>query len=179
MHIVYVIRPGGGPEAYVKTLLPWLESQGHRVSIVYNERYIGGAHTFPTHVRVIHASRDSAAYYLKKVIDNFRAWPQRLDSWERARAVYLAIRQIDKVEPVNVVEVTEGLSVKWLRRRWAVVLRAHGSAWTFRHFCRDQDSRWDSLEIQQEAQQLRDAHLVSALSRDLADHLSEFCQFPP
>jgi glycosyltransferase involved in cell wall biosynthesis len=178
MHIVYVIAPGGGPETYVKTLLPWLERQGHRVSIVYTVRSTGGAHAFPPHVRVLYAPRGSLHYYLSKLVSGFRAWPLRLRAWERAWAVYWALCRIDEQEPVDVVEVTEGLPLALLRRRWAVVVRAQGSAWTVRHFCRDGDSRWDAWLIRQEAQQLRDAYVVSALSEHLADHLSAFCQFP-
>ena len=33
-HIVYVIDPGGGPEALIKNLAPYLAKQGIRISVI-------------------------------------------------------------------------------------------------------------------------------------------------
>jgi glycosyltransferase involved in cell wall biosynthesis len=177
MHIVYVTAPGGGPEAYIKTLLPWLEQQGHHVSVVYTVRSVNQVHAFPSNIRTEFAAPGSLHYYLGKIVGNFRSWPRRLRIWEGTWAVYQALRRIDLDEPIEIIEATEGLIVSLLRL-WPVVIRAHGSDWTFRYFCRDGDSRHDKWLIALEARQLRKARAVSAISRHLAQHLSEFCYFP-
>jgi glycosyltransferase involved in cell wall biosynthesis len=93
-------------------------------------------------------------------------------------AVLQAIRQFDAAHPVDVVEVTEGIGVRGLRRRWAVVVRAHGSDWTFRHYCDNGLGPADRWLIRQQRKQLSAAHAVSAISKHLADHLADFCRFP-
>lgn len=178
MHVVYVISPGGGPEAFIKTLLPWLERKGHRVSVVYTVASVDKAHTFPPHVQVRFAPVGNMHYYLSKIIRDYKSWSLRLRAWEEARAAYKAIEDIDASDPVDMVEVTEGSAFPCLCRRWPVVVRAHGSAWTFRHFCRDGVRRWDGELIRLEARQLSCAGQVTAISAHLADHLAEFCQLP-
>lgn len=178
MHIVYVIAPGGGPEAYVTTLSSWLLSRGHSVSVIYTVRYLDRISDFPSGVRVGFAPTGSWHYYLGKITGRVRAWPERVRSWETMKAAHRIVKHIDIEEPVDVIEVTEGIPISILRKRWAVSIRAHASGWTCRHFCKDSDVRWDHLLIRQEANQLRHAHSVSAVSNHLADHLSTFCDFP-
>ncbi len=178
MHIVYVIAPTGGPEAFVKTIAPYLENQKHRVSIIYGVGADRIHSVYPATVRVAYALAGSWHYYLSKLIGNFQALPLRLRTWEYARAVYHALIQIERTDKVNLVEVTEGIPVSLLKKRWAVVVRAHGSDWTFRYFCQDADRRDDAHLIALEARQLVDAQGVTSISHHLAQHLSQFCNFP-
>ncbi|MFH2103070.1 MAG: glycosyltransferase family 4 protein [Chloroflexota bacterium] len=179
MHIAYVIAPGGGPEAYIRSLLPYLEPRGHRVSVVYTVGAVGLAHSFPAGVRVTHATAFPWHYVVSKLTGDFRAWPRRLRGREIGGAVHAALDRIHSKDPIDLIEVTEGIPVAALVRRWPVVLRAHGSDWTFRHFCQDDDRRWDALLIREAADQLQEATAVSAISRHLANHLGELCAFPP
>lgn len=178
MHIVYVMAPFGGPEACVQALQPWLESRGHRVSIVYNVAPDRRLSPFPPHVRVGYAVRGNLHAYLAKVVGGFQAWPLRVRAEEEARAIYQEIRRIDAEHPVDVVEVTEGIPIRKLRRRWTVVVRAHGSAWTIRLLCDRQPAPGDDRLIEAQRRQFQMAHAVSAISNHLADHVAEQCRFP-
>lgn len=178
MHIVYVVGPGGGAETVLRALHPALEDLGHKVSVVYSAPAGVGLAQFPPRVQVLYALRGSAHYYLHRMVGNFRAWPLRLRAWEEAWAVLQAVRQIDSEEPVDLVEVAEGFPIPLLLRRWTVVIRTHGSDWTFRYFCRDRQSVDDRWLVRAEAKQLRQAHAVSAPSRHMADHLSAVCGLP-
>jgi glycosyltransferase involved in cell wall biosynthesis len=175
MHIVYVLAPGGGPEAFVKTLSPWLQKRGHRVSVIYVIRRARHQNQLGDSVRVSYAPPTSAHYYLGKMTGDFRAWPLRVRALEAAWATYRAALAIDSVDPIDVIEVTEGMHVFLLLRRWAVAVRAHGSDWTFRIFCQDSDLKHDDLLISSEAVQLKKAQGVTAISRTLACHLADTC----
>ncbi len=178
MHIVYVIAPAGGPEAYVKTIMPYLEKLGHRVSIVYTTSSDNITNFFPDNVEIRHCQPSSLHYYLSKITGDFRAWARRLRAWEMSRAISRSILDIEYVEPVDIVEITEGIPVSFLRKRWTIVVRAHGSNWTFDYFCKDAKQQNSQFLIRLQASQLKGAHKVSSISRHLADHINEFCNFP-
>jgi glycosyltransferase involved in cell wall biosynthesis len=177
MHIVYCIAPGGGPEAYIQNILPWLENRGHHISIIYTVRP-REQHPFPSHVRVLYAPPGDLHYYLARIIGHFRGWTRYLRTFEHSQILYRTIDRIASVEPVDIVEVVEGVSVRGLSRRWHVVIRGHGSDWTFRYFCQDGFRQYDHKFAQLEANQLRQVDAVSTISAHLADHLSEFCHYP-
>ncbi len=178
MHIVYVIAPRGGPEAYVKTLIPSLEQQGHRISVVYNSVAPQVKPSFPSSVRVEFAPPGTLHYYLARTAGGYHGWAQRLRAHEFAWAIGRALDWIARSERIDLVEINEGLPISSIRKRWRVIVRAHGSDWTFRHFCRDGDDRNDPWLVRLEARQLAQADATSAISQHLADHISEFCQFP-
>jgi glycosyltransferase involved in cell wall biosynthesis len=178
MHIAFVIAPAGGPEACVKMMLPWLEQNGHRVSIIYCGDSTMVRPDYPATVHVSFARSGSYHYYVHKLVGEYHAWPRRVRAWEYAGAITRAIETIDRVNRVDLVEVAEGVPVSALVARWPVVVRAHGSDWTFRYFCGDGDAGHDRWLIELEARQLREANSVTALSGHLALHLSEACQFP-
>lgn len=175
MHIVYVLSPGGGPDTFVRTLLPWLQKRGHQVSLVYTKSSPSYVEDLPTGVRTKFIHGGPLHYYLGKIVGDYRAWARRLRVWESMLQIYKAVMRIHDVSSVDVVEVTEGLPVRLLKRHWAVVIRAHGSDWTCRHFCDDKDRRWDYLLIRQQRHQMKQADAVNAVSKHLAVHLSEAC----
>jgi glycosyltransferase involved in cell wall biosynthesis len=178
VHIVYVIAPQGGPEAYVKTLIPSLERQGHRVSVIYQIAAPQIISDYPSSVRIEFAPPSALHYYVSRFVGNYHAWAQRVRAHESAWAINRALHHISRSEKVDLVEVTEGLPISSFCRRWCVVVRAHGSDWTFRHFCEDGDPRNDAWLIRQEARQLVEARAAIAISKHLASHLSNFCQIP-
>lgn len=178
MHIVYVISPFGGPEAYVQMLLPYLEKGNHKVSIIYSGTSTTSRSIFNDRVPVYHATTGSNHYYLGRLLGAYRAWAKRLRMWELSRSVYQVLQQIDRSNPIDVVEVTEGISTRLIARRWPVVLRAHGNDWTFRHFCQDKSQKYDYLLRQDARNHLVHANQVSAISNHLADYLSQACHFP-
>lgn len=179
MHIVYVIDPFGGPETYLSTLLPYLKMGDHQISVIYTNHPTKHQTAFTQHLPVYHVSWGSAHYYLARLIRGFRGWAELLRIWELSHAVYDKLHHIHKISPIDVVEVTEGIFVQQISRKWPVVLRAHGSAWTFYDFCED---GWDRKVIDQlkrrAAQNLRYATTVSSISKHLADYLSISCDFP-
>jgi glycosyltransferase involved in cell wall biosynthesis len=177
LHIVYVIAPGGGPEAYVKTLAPWLIKQGHQVSVIFT-----GGKPFdaqmPAGVKTWFAKSRQGHYYLGKLVGKFRLWAQRYRTMETSLEVERILFQVHREQPVHVVELTEGYDSQRISRRFPVVVRAHGSVWAFRHFCQDDDCRWDHILVREQAGQFRHAHVVSPLSRQYACFLSTACNIP-
>lgn len=176
MHLVYVIAPAGGPEANVKTLAPEFEKRGHRVSVIYTVAKEKVDTSWSSSIRFRFAPVGSAHYYAAKVVGSFHAWPLRLRAWEQARAVLEVLKQIEGKEPIDIVEVTEGFDVPVLDSRWHVVLRAHGSDWTFRQFCDDGESKPDEWLAAQQRRQFLRAHSATALSNHLATYLNETLQ---
>ena len=176
MHLVFVIAPGGGPEANVKTLAPELEKCGHRVSVIYTvvkEKVDSG---WSASIRFRFAPPASAHYYAAKLVGSYHAWPLRLRAWEQARSVRRVLGEIEGEDPIDIVEVTEGFSVATLGNRWRVVVRAHGSDWTFRQFCGDGDAKADEWLAAQQRRQFLRAHNVTALSNHLSNYLNETLQ---
>jgi glycosyltransferase involved in cell wall biosynthesis len=178
MHIVFVIAPGGGPDANVKTLAPELARRGHHVSVIYTVTRVKVS-PWSDLVRFRFAPVPSLHYYTAKVTGSYRAWPLRIRAWEQARAVRRVLEQIEREEHIDVVEVTEGFSAGTLVAKWPIVFRAHGSDWTFRQFCGDGDSQADDLLRAQQRQQFLKAQAATALSDHLAQHLNEALQLAP
>jgi glycosyltransferase involved in cell wall biosynthesis len=177
MHLVYVIAPGGGPEANVKTLVPELEARGHAVSIIYTVPREKANADWPDSVQSYFAPPGSAHYYAAKLVRGYRAWPLRLRAWEQMIAVRRALKQIDREKPIDLVELTEGFPLSVLNAQWPVLVRAQGSAWTVRRFCdgEDKNDRW---LISQQRRQLQQSHSFIALSNHLANHLRDTLQMP-
>lgn len=177
LHIVYVIAPGGGPEAYVKTLSPWLMEQRHQVSVIYTHTKPFQSQ-MPVGVRIYFTRIGNWHYYLGRLAGKHRLWAQRLRTVEVSREVERVLLQVHREKPVHVVELTEGVSCGGISRRFPVVIRAHGSAWAFRYFCQDDDCRWDHILVREQAGQFRHAHVVSPLSQQYAEYLSTACNVP-
>lgn len=178
MHIVFVIAPGGGPDAFVKTIRPLLEKSHHCVSVIYTAAESSVRAEFPSSVIVKFAPTGNKHYYLARVVGNRRGWARQLRARESAQAVYHALSAIERECPVDLVEVVEGLPLDLIGERWRTVVRAQGADWTVRQFCQDEDTRFDDALIAMEAQQLKKANAVMALSQHLAQHVSAACRFP-
>jgi len=175
MHLVFVIAPGGGPEANAKTLAPELEKRGHRVSVIYTAKGPVDI-SWSDSIRFRFAPPASLHYYMAKLVGSYHAWPLRMRSWEQARAVREALKEIEREEPIDIVEVTEGFSAANLGRRWPVIVRAQGSAWTVRHYCGGGDPKVDSWLIAEQRKQFLRVHRATALSEHLAGHLRSTLQ---
>jgi glycosyltransferase involved in cell wall biosynthesis len=176
MHLVFVIAPGGGPEANVKALAPELEKRGHRVSVIYTGAQGQVDTSWSASIRFRFAPSASAHYYLAKFVGSFHAWPLRLRAREQARAVRRVLSRIHDERPIDIVEVTEGFSVPSLGRRWPVVVRAHGSDWMIRRFCDDGNAESDIFLASQQRRHFLRAHQATALSRHLSDYLNDTLQ---
>src|SRR5260370_24116294 len=178
MHLAYVIAPGGGPEANVKTLAPELEQRGHRVSVIYTVAKEKVDTGWSASIRFRFAPPASAHYYAVEVVGSFHAWPLRLRAWEQARSVRRVLGEMESEVPIDIVEVTEGFSVASLKGRWHVVARAHGSDWTFRHFCGDGKANSDNWLVAEQRRQFLRANRLTALSAHQATYLSETLRLP-
>jgi glycosyltransferase involved in cell wall biosynthesis len=173
MHLAYVIAPGGGPEANVKTIAPELEKRGHRVTVIYTIQGEKVNARWSDSIRVRFAPPASAHYYAAKFVGSYHAWSLRLRAWEQAQSVLRVLREIEAEAPIDIVEVTEGFSVSVLGRRWRVLVRAHGADWTFRRFCADGDRDADDWLVMHQRSQFMHALCVTALSKHLSEHLQE------
>jgi len=178
MHIVFVIAPGGGPEANVKTLAPELEKRGHRLSVIYTVTKDIVNTDWSDTIRFRFAPPTSVHYYVARLVGSFHTWPLRLRAWEQALAVRRVLKGIDSDEPIDIVEVTDGLPVSLFSRRCRVVVRSQGPDWTFRSFCGDGGINSDRWLMAQQRRQVLQAHRVTALSAHLAMHLREALQIP-
>ncbi len=171
-HICYVMAPGGGPETYVRNLAPWLIEKGNRVSVVSLEKEMD----FGPGIRSLCARTGNLHYYVSRIFGNYREWPLRLRLREKEEAVLKAIEKIHAGQPVDIVEVFEGLTIEMLKKRWKISVRIHGSDWSFRHFCKDYGSRNDASLIRIEKKQLEAADGVSAISQHSVRHISRACE---
>jgi glycosyltransferase involved in cell wall biosynthesis len=176
MHLAYVIAPGGGPEANVKTLAPELKKLGHRVTVVYTVGKDKVDAGWSDSVRFCFAPAASGHYYAARFVGSYHAWPLRLRAWEQARAVLRVLTEIEREEPIDIVEVTEGFSMANLSGYWPVIVRAHGSDWTFRRFCGDGEAKADDWLMSEQRKQLLGAQRTTALSTQLAEHLRDVLQ---
>jgi len=183
LHIVYVIAPGGGPEAYIKKLLPYFRRQGVVVSVIFTTEKVDARHHFPDDVNMSFVrTRGPGSYYARRIQEKLRIstrLPVILRSREFSRAVCHALSEIDRRQKIDLVEVTEGASIRAWSHRWPVVVRAHGSAWSFRHFCRDAADPLDAYRVRRQARQIRAAAGAAAISRHTAQHLTQFCGLQP
>src|SRR5258708_19684107 len=170
MHIVFVIAPGGGPEANVKTLVPELEQLGHRASVIYTVAKEKVDTAWFESVGFRFAPPASAHYYAAKFVGSYHGWPLRLRAWEQARAVRRMLNEIEGEESIDIVEVTEGFSVTSLGNRWRVVVLAHGSDWTVRRFFGDSESKANRWLMSWQRKELFQAQRTTALSAQLAEH---------
>ncbi|MFS8086229.1 MAG: glycosyltransferase family 4 protein, partial [Acidobacteriota bacterium] len=127
-------------------------------------------------IRFRFAPPASAHYYASKFVGTYHAWPLRLRAREQARAVQSALTEIEVEEPIDIVEVTEGFSVASLKRRWPVVVRAHGSDWTVRHFCGDGETDSDEWLVAEQRKQFSQVKRATALSSHLSTYLNERLQ---
>jgi hypothetical protein len=173
MHIIFVIAPGGGPEANVKTLAPELERRGHHLSVIYTVAKDKVNTDWSDSIRFRFAPPTSAHYYTAKVVGSYHAWPLRMRAWEQARSVRRVLDEIESDEPIDIVEVTEGFSVSTFLSRWRAVVRAQGSAWTVRHFCEGGETKNDRWLVAQQRRQFLKVQGASALSAHLAGHLRD------
>jgi glycosyltransferase involved in cell wall biosynthesis len=178
MHLVFVIALGGGPEANVKTLAPELERLGHRVSVIYTVAKEQVDTLWSTSIRFRFAPPASMHYYAAKFVGSYHAWPLRLRAWEQAQAVSRVLKEIQRSEPIDIVEVTEGFSISSLKRRWRVIVRAQGSDWSVRYFCGDGKPNIDRWLIAEQRKQFLRAQQITALSTNLAEHLSQTLRLP-
>jgi glycosyltransferase involved in cell wall biosynthesis len=177
LHIVYVIALGGGPESYVKTLAPWLIEQGHQVSVIYTGPKSSNL-GMPEGVKLYCAEQPQGHYYLGKLVGKYRLFAQQYRSMEISRKVEKIIFQLHREMPIDVIELTEGYRSQRISEKFPVVVRAHGSDWAFRHFCQDQERKWDFILIQDQAEQFRHAHVISPLSKHYSEYLSVACDIP-
>lgn len=177
MHIVYVIAPRGGPESFVQTIIPSLQAHGHRISVIYTTR-ISPPSALPEGVRVEFASPGRWHYYAAKFVGKFQELPRRLRAREHATAIAQAVQRLEHNGRVDLVEITEGIPVAPLQKRWRVIVRAHGADWTFRLFCEESTWKLERRWIRAETKQLLHANAAVAISKHLSDYLQEMCGLP-
>lgn len=174
MHICYVIPSGGGPETYVLNISNWLISKGHRVSVIATDGVM------PLDPRVFQVAIKlplNLHYFAGKILGSFQGAALVLRAREKEGQVFKLLKKIEASNPVDIVEVIEGIPVTRLKKFWKTVVRIHGSDWTFRHYCKDSAIN-DAQLINLEKKQLFDASGVVAFSRHSAEHVSVMCSFP-
>jgi glycosyltransferase involved in cell wall biosynthesis len=174
MHICYAISPGGGPETYVRTLGSWLISRGHKVSVIRQ----GPEMNFRPEIEQVSTAVGNLHYYAARLFGRFGSWARLLKAYEHETAILRALEAIHGRNPVDIVEVVEGIPVGRLKKICKTVVRIHGSDWSFRYFCKDGGGQDDSALIRLEKKQIENADGVASISEHSAVHVSGICRVP-
>ncbi|WP_425421120.1 glycosyltransferase family 4 protein [Phaeodactylibacter xiamenensis] len=182
MHIVFRISLGGGPEALLKNLAPLFKKEELKVTVILEKLQFRATHKFPKYFNIVALEKGSILpYYLYRLFGNLdllKPYVSYLLEKEKESRLHKTLSSIESKEKIDIVEVTEGQFVDRISKKWRVFTRAHGSNWSFRSFCKDQDDSIDSYLIKWQRKQ----HLLSeknfAISQHTKNHLTETCRLP-
>ncbi len=187
MHIGFVTfespfrsNAGGGVASYLRGVIPALIEAGHRVTVITRPDSYRAPAGFDKIARVVPVKLPSAHWYLSKLplADRFCVQPVREVEWSIAfqRASSRAMRE----DPMDVLETTE-LGSWWLARRPAapVVIRLHGSDYTFRRRLGQRQTLATVLGRKLQRDALRRAAIVTAPSRFQANEVAREMGWEP
>lgn len=182
MHIVFIISTGGGPEALLKNLAPLFVKEGIKVSIILKKVKQENFHEFPSHFNLAELTKGSSVpYYLHRFFGHFTFLKPQIAyiiRKEKENRLYRTLLAINKKESIDIVEVTEGQFINKIAKNWKVVTRAHGSDWSFRLFCEDQDNSIGRFLIKWQRRQHLQSVRNFAISQHTKDHLTQICNLP-
>jgi glycosyltransferase involved in cell wall biosynthesis len=74
---------------------------------------------------------------------------------------------------IDIIEVTEGAFINQIAKKWKVIVRAHGSDWSFRMHCDDQNPLIDNYLKKWQRIQHLNASANYAISKHTRDHLTK------
>lgn len=182
MHLVYFILTGGGPEAFIKNIATDLKNQGIKVSVVLSKPTNNVAHKFPDYINVFELKRGSQfPYYLYLLFRKFKVLLPILAyllRYVNETRLLKTLQEINKNNPINAIEVVEGQFIDRVSKKWTTITRAHGSNWSFRHFCKDGNSDLDRYLIKWQRKQHLKSFKNFAISEHTRYHLTQFCRLP-
>lgn len=181
-HLVFVINLGGGPEAFIKNLLPIFKENQCRVSLVIKsklpipkERFDPFFHVYS--YQISKSWKSIPIQYLKNG-GSLAGWAYRLYKRHEEYCVIQVLKRLALEQSIDVVEITEGFGMQRLHHYWKVVTRAHGSDWSFRIFCQDQVNNYDHWKKKGQRFQHLHSKANFAISQHTTDHLTEVLELP-
>jgi len=177
LHIVYKISIGGGPDAYIRNISTISKQHKIDLTIILDTEPNGEVRTFPKNISIYYLERGSTIPYYIYRISTFLRLPihfsSKLIRMEEENRLLKTLYKIEKNKLIDIVEVTEGAFINQIAKRWKVIVRAHGSDWSFRMNCDDQNLLIDNyLKKWQRIQHLK-ASANFAISKHTRDHLSK------
>ena len=161
----YDTERGGGIAAYLRALIPGLVGAGHRVTVLANSRAdkmesrLGGA------VRVVPLRLPNLHWYVSKLpVARIAVYPVREIEW--SVEFYRAARRVFEDDPVDLLETCEtgALLLAW-RPIAPLVVRLHGSNYTFRKHSGEPVGLGTKWERRLQLSVLRRAQAITAPSR--------------
>ena len=177
MHIVYKISIGGGPDAYVRNLSTLSKQHKIDITIILDKEPNSEAHAFPNNISVYHLERGSIIPYYIYRISTILGFPihfsSKLIRMEEENRLLKTLYKIEKNKLIDIIEVTEGAFINQIAKRWKVIVRAHGSDWSFRMHCDDQNPLIDNYLKKWQRIQHLNASANYAISKHTRDHLTK------
>lgn len=182
MHIVYILKLGGGPESFVKNISEIFAKNNIRISLVINDEFDDNKHNFNNLIKVYRPEKISAITYRIFVLFRLLRLPTKsiLNKIykDNEKRLWQTIELIDKKYPIDIIEVTEGTKITSIPQGRIVVTRAHGSNWTFRMFCSDNIDPYDKIRKKKQKLLMTMSAKNFAISRHLKDHLENELSLP-
>lgn len=189
LHIAYAVGSGGGAETYVRQIAKSLSAQGQQVTVIYicsPQEILKGA-PFDDGIRLEYARISNVHYYYDRLFSYGPPAVRQVvpgGALVKAAEASVALRRtLQRVERatgrVDILEVAEEAAFsKLFRGIVPYAVKLHGSDATVRYFCHEGLRRDDYQRIHVESRLLREACLVSAPSKAVADHIASMCDFP-
>jgi len=182
LHIVFKIGIGGGLDSYVRNLSILAKQYAIDISVVLNEPPKDKFYNFPSNINVWQLEKGSdIPYYAYKIFELLGLpihFGSKLIRREDEYLFLKTLRKIEEKKSIDIVEVTEGVFINKIIKYWKIIVRAHGSRWSFNNFCGDSKELLDEyLKIWQRKQHLN-AFANFAISRHTRDHLTSELQLP-
>lgn len=178
MHICFMLTAfhssshGGGAESYVSTMADALVERGHRVSVIA----FGNAEHQPG-VRLRSVQQPNLHWYLYG-LPLLRSLTMPVREIEWSRSMWAALAELDKEDPVDVVETGETLALQQLTPgpKPPLVVRGHGNPEAIKRLGNGSSGVGDRLGRKLQLAGLRRAGAITAVSgfqaRELARDLS-------
>jgi glycosyltransferase involved in cell wall biosynthesis len=182
LHIVYIIKLGGGPESFVKNISGNLLKNNIKISLIINDDFDHKKHNFNKLIKVYRPEKYSAITY--KIFVLFRILRLSTEAIlgkiykENEKNLWKTLLFIDKQYPISIIEVTEGTRITSIPKNWKVITRAHGSNWTFRMFCSDNIDPYDKIRKKNQKLLMTLSTKNFAISKHLKDHLENELNLP-
>jgi len=182
LHIVYLTKIGGGLDSFIRNVSFLKTDYKIDISLTLIKPPENKAHYYSSNISVYQIEKGhSIPYYIYRLTKFFKlpiifaAWLIRIQDENQ---LIKTLKKIEKQKPIDIVEVPEGTFINKIHKHWKVIIRAHGSSWSFRKYCGDQDDSLDDyLKIWQRKQHLN-AFANYAISRHTRDHLTSELKLP-
>lgn len=158
---------GGGLGSYIHTIGMELVRQGHGVTVVCGRRAGEPEHERSGGLRIHRVPLGNSHYYLSKLPLLRRSFVLPLREMEWSFALWNAVRRLSTQGRIDIVEAGEtgNLFSALFRPNCPVVIRAHGSTYSFKKFSGQRLRMSERIDRRLELLSMRRAEGLSAPSR--------------